>query len=254
MARSPVIPLADGTWVPSAPPWVEYRSPLCLHAEGGEWFTHGTFVGRDFLLGPLYAVFQEVIDPNSPEATFTLAMHDELMTERNAAFSQPYYSRHPIINLRRGEVEAFLKAYYDTSASPADRETNSFWEHYFQASPHKTHEEAWFLMDSRWRLYLEEGTALTLLPGIPRRYLENGKVIEVDGMVSYFGPLYFRVQSDLEEGRIEASIECRSARGLRQVKFRLPHPEGRKAISAEGGRYLPEEEAVLIGNSAVRQR
>ena len=38
---------------------------------------------------------------------------------------------------------------------------------------------------------------------------------------------------------IEGSIECRADRGPRQVKFRLPHPEGRKAISAEGGRYLP---------------
>jgi len=38
---------------------------------------------------------------------------------------------------------------------------------------------------------------------------------------------------------IEASIECRADREPRQVKFRLPHPEGRKAISAEGGRYLP---------------
>jgi len=47
---------------------------------------------------------------------------------------------------------------------------------------------------------------------------------------------------------IEASIECRSGRGPRQVKFRLPHPEGRRAISAEGGHYLPEEEAVLVEN------
>jgi hypothetical protein len=248
MSRSPVVPLGDGTWVPSMPPWMEYRGPVCLYADGGQWFTHGTFMGRDSLLGPLYAVFQEVIDPNSPEATFTLAVHNELMTERNTAFSQPYYSRHPIINLKRGEVKAFIKAYYDTSASLADRETYSFWEHYFQASPHKTHEEAWFLMDSRWRLYMEEGTTLTLLPGIPRSYLENGKVIEVDGMRSYFGPIHFRVQSDLDQRRIVASIECRSDRGPRQVKYRLPHPEGRKAISVEGGRYLPEEEAVLIEN------
>jgi len=38
---------------------------------------------------------------------------------------------------------------------------------------------------------------------------------------------------------IEGSIECRADRGPRQVKFRLPHPEGRKAISAEGGCYVP---------------
>ena len=248
MARSPVVPLANGNWVPSVPPWVEYRGPLSLYADGGEWYTHGAFPARDSLLGPLYAVFQEVIDPASLEATFTLAMHNELMTERNAAFSQPYYSRHPIIHLRRKEVKAFLKAYYNTSASLADRDTYSFWEHYFQASPHKTHEEAWFLMDSRWRLYMEDGDTLSLLPGIPRRYLEDGKAIEVDGMRSYFGPIHFKVQSNLEEGQIEASIECRSNRGPRQVKFRLPHPEGRKAVSAEGGRYLPEEETVVIEN------
>ncbi len=248
MARAPVVPLADGSWVPSMPPWVEYRGPLCLYADGQDWFTHGTFVGRDSLLGPLYAVFQEVIDPNSPEATFTLAVHNELMTERNVAFSQPYYSRHPIINLKRKEVKAFLKAYYDTSASLADRETYSFWEHYFQASPHKTHEEGWFLMNSRWRLYMEEGETLSLLPGIPRCYLENGKVIEVDGMKSYFGPIRLKVQSELERGQIVANIECRSDRLPRQVRLRVPHPEGRKAQSVSGGRYLAEEETVLIEN------
>jgi len=119
---------------------------------------------------------------------------------------------------------------------------------HIESEPEETYEEAWFLMDGRWRLYVEEGTTLTLLPGIRRRYLENGKVIEVDGMRSYFGPTHFRVQSDMEQGRIEASIECRSDRGLVQVNFRLPHHEGREAISVEGGRYLPEEEAVLIEN------
>ena len=37
---------------------------------------------------------------------------------------------------------AFLKAYYNPFAGLADRETYTFWEHYFHASPHKTHEEA----------------------------------------------------------------------------------------------------------------
>jgi hypothetical protein len=53
---------------------------------------------------------------------------------------------------------------------------------------------------------------------------------------------------------IEASIECRSGRGSCQVKFPPPHPEGRKAISAEGGRYLPEEEAVLVENFSGQAR
>jgi len=35
MARSPLVPLRDGTWCPSVSPWTEYRGPLCLFAEGG---------------------------------------------------------------------------------------------------------------------------------------------------------------------------------------------------------------------------
>jgi hypothetical protein len=72
MARSPAVPLADGTWVPTLPPWVEHRGPLSLYADGGNWFTHGALPVRDSLLGPLYAVFQEVIEPRSTEATFAL--------------------------------------------------------------------------------------------------------------------------------------------------------------------------------------
>jgi hypothetical protein len=246
MAGSPVIPLGDGTWVPSLPPWVGYRGPLSLYGDGGQWFTHGAFPVRDSLLGPLYAVFQEVIDPLSTEATFALQAHSELMTERNVAFSQPYYSRHPILHLRRGEVNAFSKAFYNAAASLADRETYTFWEHYFHASPHKTHEEAWFLMENRWRLYLEEGDTLSVLPGIPRAYLEDGKRIEIDGMKSYFGPIHLSVHSELAQRRIVARLECRSDHGPRRVKLRLPHPRGLKAISAQGGRHLPDEEAVLI--------
>ena len=246
MAHSPVVPLGDGTWVPSVPPWVGYRGPVSLYGDGGHWFTHGTFLTRDSLLGPLYAVFQEVIDPVSAEATFALTAHDELMTNRNVAFSQPYYSRHPILHLRRGEVNAFSKAFYNAAASLADRETYTFWEHYFHASPHKTHEEAWFLMENRWRLYLEEGDTLSVLPGIPRAYLEDGKRIEIDGMKSYFGPIRLSVRSELAQRRIVAHVECRSDHGPRRVKLRLPHPRGLEAVAVSGGRYLADDEAVLI--------
>jgi hypothetical protein len=246
MARSPAVPLGDGTWVPTVPPWVGYRGPVSLYADGGQWFTHGAFPVRDSLLGPLYAVFQEVIDPLSTEATFALQAHNELMTDRNVAFSQPYYSRHPVLHLRRGEVNAFSKAFYGAAASLADRETYTFWEHYFHASPHKTHEEAWFLMENRWRLYLEEGDTLSLLPGVPRAYLEDGKTIEVDGMKSYFGPIRLSVRSEAARGRIVARFDCPSDRGLKRVRLRLPHPEGRRAVRVRGGSYRPEDETVVI--------
>src|SRR5207249_4573088 len=117
---------------------------------------------------------------------------------RNVAFSQPYYSPHPWVHLRRGEVKQFLKAYYNGFASLADRETYSFWEHYFHASPHKTHEESWFLMQTRWMLYMEQGQTLKLLPGVPRAWLGNGKGIELVDAATYLGPLSFSLRSSLE--------------------------------------------------------
>ena len=246
MERSPVIPLADGTWCPTAPPWVEYRGPLSLYADGGLWFTHGAMVSRDSLLGPLYLVFQEVLDPTEPAAGFLLDFHNDLMTTRNAAFSQPYYSRHPIVHLRRGEVKPFLKAYYNTVAALADRETYSFREHYFGASPHKTHEEAWFLMDTRWMLYMERGRTLDLLSGIPRAWLEDGKRIELRDVATYFGPASVRVESRLEEGVVKAVVECRGPRRPEAVEIRLPHPLGRRATSVSGGVYDATRERVRI--------
>jgi hypothetical protein len=254
MGRSPVVPLADGTWCPTVGPWVEYRGPLSLYADGGDWFTHGAMVSRDSLLGPLYLVFQEVLDPREPAAEFLLNFHNDLMTTRNAAFSQPYYSRHPITHLRRGETKPFLSAYYNTVAALADRETYTFQEHYYGASPHKTHEEAWFLMDTRWMLYMERGATLELLSGVPRQWLANGQRIELDRVASYFGPLSLRVESKVDQDRMVAEIECASGRHPSTIEIRLPHPTGARAVWVEGGTYDAPRERVRIENFTGKAR
>jgi len=246
LARSPVIPIGDGTWVPTLPPWVEARGALMLHAEGGEFFTHGSEVTRDSLLGPLYLVFQEVLEPDEETSTFLLQFHSELMTSRNVAFSQPYYSRHDWVHLRRGEVKSFLQTYYGTVASLADRDTYTFWEHYFHASPHKTHEEAWFLMETRWMLYMERGDTLEIFPGLPGAYLAPGKTVELDNVSSYFGPLTVKVESRSDAGTIAAHIECRSDHGPKTVILRLPNPPGLMIGRVEGGVYSPATGRVRI--------
>ncbi|NLF39471.1 hypothetical protein GX586_08500 [bacterium] len=258
IARSPVIPLDDGTWTPSVPPWAEYPGPVALYAGGGDWFTHGAFGGRDSLIGSLYLVIGEVLEPDEPATDALLKSHQQLFTVRNAGLSQPYYCRHDHVHLLRGEVKPFLKTYYNQMTALQDRETYTFWEHYYHVSQHKTHEEGWFLMQTRWMLYLEQGGALHLLKAVPRRWLEDGRRIELRNVATYFGPLSFTATSRVKRGVIEAEVICASCRRPREVVIRLPHPDGRRPVRVEGGEYDAEMETVRIapftGKAGVRIR
>ncbi|MHB0998626.1 MAG: glucosidase family protein [Armatimonadota bacterium] len=246
IAKSPVVPLGDGTWCPSVPPWAEGRGPVGLLTDEYKWFTHGGFVTRDSLLGPHYLAIQEVLEPNELPMTWILTYHNEIMHVRNVALSQPYYSCHPFSHIKRGEVKAFLKAYYNGFSGLADRETYSFWEHYMFCSPHKTHEEGWFLMQTRWMLYMEEGSTLKMLPAIPRAWMEHGKSIEIRDAATYFGCVTLKVDSEVGNNRITAKFACSTDRKPARVEIRLPHPQGRKAVRVSGGTYDAATESVVI--------
>ena len=256
MAGSPVVPLGDGRWSPTVPPWTEARALRLLYLNRETFLSHGTFSVSDAMLGPLYLVFCEVLDPGEEAARILLDYHTELFYQRNAAFSQPYYSRHNWVQLKSGMVKPFLKTYFNTFSALADRETYTFWEHLYKVSVHKTHEEAWFLMETRWMLYLEDGDKLTILPGIPRQWLENGKELDIKNVSSYFGPLSFSAVSKLDENFIEATVECNSSRKPKEIIFRLPHPEGKHPVKVSGGDYDTKSESVIIrsfsGSSTIR--
>ena len=263
MARSPVIPLGDGTWCPTAPPWGEGTGAASMFAADIDWYSEerrnyynrtGAHLSvRDALMGPQYLVFQEILSLDESAAKWLCAYHGDLFLRRNVAPDQPYYSRHPWVHLKRGEVKSFLKAYYNCMAAQADRETYTFPEGIHRSvlatertSPHKTHEEGWFLMQTRWMLYLEEGDTLRLLPGIPRRWLEDGNTVVLDQVASYFGSLSLRAESRLRDNRIQAEVECLSDRAPRCVTIRLPHPQGKRPRNVTGGTYDTGLEIVRV--------
>lgn len=248
MAGSPAVPLGDGTWSPTVPPWTEAKALRLLYLNPETFLSHGTFVVSDAMLGPLYLVFCEVLDPDEEASQMLLNYHSELFYQRNAAFSQPYYSRHNWIQLKRGMVKPFLKTYYNTFSALADRETYTFWEHLYKVSVHKTHEEAWFLMETRWMLYIEDGNDLHLLSGVPRKWLENGKTINIENVSTYFGNASFAVRSRLDENFIEAEVKCDTERKPHNIFFRIPHPDGKVPVKVTGGEYSISSESVIISN------
>ena len=247
VAKSPVVPIGDGTWSPSAASWAEGRGPVCLLTDDN-LARYGTFTCRDSLLGPHYLILQEIISPHEPVADWLLEYTVDLYHVRNNALMQPYYSEHARAHLQRGEVKAFLAAFYNGFSGLADRETYSFWETYAHASAHKTHEEGWFLMQTRWMLYMEEGDTLHLLRGIPRAWLEDGKEISIRNAASYFGPFSLEVKSDLTAGRLTARVTCTTDRRPKTITLRLPHPENRRAVKVTGATYDPATETVRIEN------
>jgi hypothetical protein len=246
VARSTVAPLADGTWTRTAPPWPETSGPMALEQADVERFTHGSITLRDTLLGPLWLVLQEVLDDDEPIVGEMLAYQADLFFDENTAFSQPYYSPHPLVHLRRGERRAFLRTYYTMFATLADFETYSFWEHYFHASPHKTHEEGWFLMQTRWMLWLESADRLDLLPGIPAQWLAPGKTIDLKGARSYFGAFDLAVAVSEDGERVELRFSGSPDRLPANVVVRLEHPTGRGPTAVSGGHYSPAERTLQL--------
>jgi hypothetical protein len=248
LADSPVVPIGDGGWLPSAPPWAGGGGSLFLYTapEQKHYFTHGSMLTRDCLIGPLYLAFTEILSAREPAALWLSILQSELYCVRNVTPTQPYYSRHPWLQLKQGQIRSFLKAYYNTVTSAMDRETYTFQEHAYGGTVHKTHEEAWFLMQTRWMLYMEDGRTLRLLPGIPRAWMDDGKRIKLENVVSYFGPFTLSTRSDLSQGMIEAEIVCNSDRAPGSVEIRLPHPAGLTANRVEGGEYDPKTESVHI--------
>src|SRR5690606_31490951 len=124
----------------------------------------------------------------------------------------PYYSRHNWVQLKRGMVKPYLKTFYNTVAAISDKETYTFWEHLYQVSVHKTHEEGWFLMELRWMLFWEEADTLHLLRMIPRHWFATGQSLRLDNVRTYFGPVSLTVTPSPEQNRIMVQVVAQEAR------------------------------------------
>ena len=105
-------------------------------------------------------------------------------------------------------------------------------------------------MRCRWLLCLEDYAdwKLNLLAVAPRKWFEDGQVIDVAGMKSYFGQVSYTVESKVGVGRIAVKVNVDSGNGpaARTLAIRLPHPEGKKARYATAGRYCAGDETVTF--------
>ena len=98
-------------------------------------------------------------------------------------------------------------------------------EHTTRGPPDKSFEEAAFLERLRIMLVMEDGASLWLARGTPRAWLEQGKTVSVERMPSHFGPVTYRIVSDVDRNRITATVELPTRTVPREVVLRLRHPK-----------------------------
>ncbi len=132
--------------------------------------------------------------------------------------------RHANIHLAADDAPNFLRSMLNQYAVDIMPGEYTFREHTTTGPPDKLFEESCFLERFRMMLVMEEGDVLWLARATPRAWLEQGKRIAVRNAPSYFGPVGYEIESDVEHGRLVATVALPSRTPPREVVLVLRHP------------------------------
>jgi hypothetical protein len=138
---------------------------------------------------------------------------------------QSGWERLPEYYLLRDDVPNFLRSWLNRCAVDINLNDYSFNEHTTFAQNDKSHGKAVFLSNFRNMLVMEIGDSLWLARAAPRAWLEQGKRISVRNSPTHFGTVAYEIVSDVDHGKITATIEVPSRTPPRAVLLRLRHPK-----------------------------
>ena len=220
LADAPLIPTADGDWVPFLGSWPGLRGEVSLYTQRGRWFTHGGFHLR--ALHWLHLVAFGVLDPADPRLHALVRGLEHTALLDYTGPSQPYGRRLDSFYAATGQVEKFTQLFYRQLAKLQDRETYSFWEHYYKLSSQKIHEEAWFLQQMTWMLSFEENHGLTLLKMAPTTWFDPGRRLCIEKINTIYGPLSLEMEADRESINFRLEREDGPVLTPRRLGIRIP--------------------------------
>lgn len=151
------------------------------------------------------------------------------------------YSYLANVYLRRDEIASFLRQWVNNYASfVMPTPEYCFLEHFKNhADPtlmdafrkgdyHKYlngHALSYFMEQFRSLLVWEDANVLWLAKATPRYWLEQGKKIAVRNAPTYFGTLAYEIVSDVDNGKITATVEIPSRVLPKTVIVRFRHPQ-----------------------------
>jgi hypothetical protein len=227
--KSPVVPLADGSWINYVP--CDAMTPRRLL---DAWYP------TDVDTGPLHMPRLNAIDPRGWLATAMLHDHeDNLFLNQWGAANEPVYNPQGVTYLLRDEPEAAIRTFYSTMACAFSHsqgepvEHRWAWPQYF--GPPST-DGAWFELFRKLLIHEREDGTLLLGQATPRAWLEQGKQIVVERAPTYFGPISFRIESQASDHRLRATVAFGSDRRPETLLLRLRHQTRRpfRSITVNG--------------------
>lgn len=266
--RAPALPLRDGTWVPSYPSLL-YCPGLTAEffpgADGGRVWANNVEIGAHHLIAT------GLLAPTCPQADWIVRYMEDAPfladgfgeypsaeSERDPfnlggfAKLQPYYCRIAEVHALRDDVKAFVRAYFNALPSLLNTENLSLWEHFHNMGAwNKTHETGWFLVQTHRMFVAERGDELWLAPFVAQAWMKDGSTVAVERAPSSFGPVSYRIRSQVARGYIEAHVNPPGRATPGTIVLRLRHPAGKpiRSVTVNGAAWQdfdPSREIVRL--------
>ena len=202
MRRSPLVQLRDQTWTPYVP--AEALTPGRLL---NQWYPTDVDTGAVHLLR-LNAL---------PSTGVMALMADALLNDHEdnlylngwGMANEPVYNQQATAYLRRDDPKAAIRSFYSYMASAYSHSALEPVEHRWTFSQYfgpPSIDGAWFELYRNMLVREVDGGALLVGQATPRKWLENGKKIEIERAPTYYGDLTATIESRVSAGSIVATI------------------------------------------------
>jgi hypothetical protein len=245
-ARSPLVQLRDHTWTPYVP-----CEALSFRRILDQWYP------TDVDTGAVHLLRLNALAPDGPLADALLNDHeDNLYLNGWGMANEPVYNQQGTAYLRRDDAKAAIRTFYSYMASAfshsALEPVEHRWTHGQYFGPPST-DGAWFELYRAMLVRETEDGALLLAQATPRKWLEDGKKIEVENAPTYYGKLSMTIESRAKAGQIAADVALAGQHRPRALLVRLRHPEAARirSVTLNGQVWKdidPDKEWIRIPN------
>jgi hypothetical protein len=139
-----------------------------------------------------------------------------------------FYSQDLAITLLElGRVEDFLRIFYTLLAADISHETLTTCEWRSNTQPH-VHSIASLIRMFRTMMIQERDGSLYMLQGIPRRWLEQAKVVRIVEAPTWYGPVSLECTSSVKDGLVKMDLKPPERIGSVPILLKLRLPDGKR--------------------------